>query len=83
MFAAGSEDVQRSYEHDHPVAGNGWMQVGSATIGIVERVDDYCATAFVYALAPQPVPRVDVATATVDLARASFESPDPMEQFLP
>jgi hypothetical protein len=83
MFPAADEVSRRSYEADHPVAGDGWMQVGSSTIGIVERVDDYCATAFVYALEPQPVPRVDVAVATADLTRAEFEAPDPMEHFLP
>ena len=83
MFADGDDDARRAYESDHPVAGEGWMQMGSATIGIVERVDDYCATAFVYAIEPQSVPRVEIAAAVADIARAEYEPRDAMEQFLP
>ena len=82
MFGAGDDDARRAYEADHPVAGDGWMQMGAATIGIVERVDDYCATAFVYAIEPQAVPRVDVAAAVADIGRAAFEPVDPMEAFI-
>jgi hypothetical protein len=41
--------------------------------GIAERVDDYCAAAFVYCTRPQPVTRVDVALATADLTRGPNE----------
>ena len=83
VFTEADDDVRRAYEADHPVAGEGWMQMGPTTIGIVERVDDYCATAFVYTIEPQAVPRVEVAHAVADLARAEWEPVDPMEQFLP
>jgi hypothetical protein len=82
MFGVGDDAARRAYEADHPVAGDGWTQMGSTTIGIVERVDDYCATAFVYAAEPQPVPRVDVAGAVADIGRAPFEPVDPMESFI-
>jgi len=82
VFAAGDDDAVRAYEVDHPVAGGGWSQMGSTTIGIVERVDDYCATAFVYTTQPQAVPRVDVAAAVADIGRAAFEPVDPMEAFM-
>jgi hypothetical protein len=49
--------------------------------GIAERVDDYCATAYLYCTEAQPVPRVDVAAATADLARLDYEAADPNEVF--
>ncbi len=54
---------------------------GVGTFAICERVDDYCATAFVYARDPQPVPRVDVTAAIADLERRSYEHADAMESF--
>ena len=72
-----------AYASTHPAAGAGWgMQPrpGLHAMGIAERVDDYCATAFVYCRWPQPVPRVDVASAVADLARRDYEEPDPMER---
>lgn len=82
VFPMGDDDAVRAYEADHPVAGDGWTQLGATTIGIVERVDDYCATAFVYATEPQAVPRVDVGGAVADIGRADFEPVDPMEAFM-
>ena len=43
----------------HPAAGAGWRfdpAPGLHAMGIAERVDDYCATAFVYCRRPQAVP---------------------------
>jgi hypothetical protein len=37
-------------------------------IGLVERADDYCATAYLYCRDPQTVPRVDLASAIADIA---------------
>ena len=62
------------------LAGNGWQRIGDAfTFGIVERVDDVCATAFVYCREPQTVSRVDLAGAVADIGRLSYETSDPME----
>jgi hypothetical protein len=47
--------------------------------GIAERVDDYCATAFVYCTEPQAVPRVDPAVATADIGRFAYEPFGPTE----
>jgi hypothetical protein len=85
VFLAGQEAELAAYEADHPVAGSGWVRPGSGILawGIVERSDDYCATAFVYCREPQPVPRLDVAAATRDISRLPFEKPDPMEPLIP
>ena len=48
--------------------------------GIAERVDDYCATAYVYCREPQPVPRLDVDAALADIERRDYEQPLPQEQ---
>jgi hypothetical protein len=52
--------------------GGGWYEHPEDSIydanALYEREDDYCATAFVYLTTPQPVPDVDVALATADLA---------------
>ena len=63
FFAAGQEAELAAYESTHPVAGEGWhrgLAPGMLAWGIAERVDDYCATAYVYCTEVQAVPRVDV-----------------------
>ena len=50
---------------------------GMLAWGIAERVDDYCATAYVYCLEPQPVPRLDVDAALADIERRDYEKPAP------
>jgi hypothetical protein len=50
--------------------------------GIAERVDDYCATAYVYCREPQPVPRLDMKQATADIARLDYEEAGPFERLL-
>ena len=52
---------------------------GIFTMGIAERVDDYCATAYVYCSEPQPVPRLDLASALANIERLPYETPHPME----
>jgi hypothetical protein len=67
------------------VAGSGWYEIGQGPLeafAICERQDDYCATAFVYCRDPQPVPRVDLARATADLARRDYETASPFETAL-
>jgi hypothetical protein len=71
-----------AFAASHPVAGRGWQKRGSATFGIHERVDDYCAAAFVYSVEPQAVPRVDISAALADIERRDYEVPLPMERFL-
>jgi hypothetical protein len=61
-----------------PLAGEGALQEESpeGTIhgGLVERVDDVCAAAFVYCRTPQPVPPVNVAAAVADLELLDYEA---------
>jgi hypothetical protein len=80
-FALGQEAEFEAYAEAHPAAGDGWLRTlpGLLAWGIAERVDDYCATAFVYCTEPQPVPRVDVAAATADIARFPYEPMGPTE----
>lgn len=70
------------YAATHPPAGGGWERNDPAFIarGIAERVDDYCATAFVYCMTPQPVPRVDVADAIADIGLRDWERRRPARQ---
>jgi hypothetical protein len=81
-FAPGQEAEFEAYARAHPVAGNGWLRDLSPALlawGIAERVDDYCATAFVYCAEAQAVPRVDPAVATADIARFPYEPMGPTE----
>lgn len=83
MFFPGQEDTFEEFASSHPVAGRGWWKVGPLLAsGIFERVDDYCATAFVYSTRPQPVPRVDVAAAVADVERCPYEEPTFMETLM-
>jgi len=74
--SGGQEAALEAYEKTNPVAGEGWMRdiPGLHAWGIAERVDDYCATAYVYCTRPQPVPRVDVAVAVADIERRPYET---------
>jgi hypothetical protein len=76
FFPAGQEAALEAYEKTNPVAGEGWirdMVPGLHAWGIAERVDDDCATAYVYCARPQPVPRVDVGGALADIERRPYE----------
>ncbi len=82
LFFAGQEDEFAAYQETNPVAGLGWAEDPAHGIigrGIAERVDDYCATAYVYCCEPQPVPLVDVAAATADIGRRDYEEASPFE----
>ena len=82
FFKAGKEAELEAYERDHPVAGAGWTYPSSPALlawGIAERVDDYCATSYVYCQTPQPVPRLDLAAAVADISRRPYEVAHPME----
>ncbi len=76
FFAPGEEEQLAAYERTNPVAGEGWRTDGPPGLlawGICERVDDYCATSYVYCREPQSVPAVDVAAATADVGRLDYE----------
>lgn len=83
-FPTGHDAGADAYFATNPPAGTGPVRnriPGVAAMSICERVDDYCASSFTYAHDPQLVPRVDVASATADLSRRSYERADPMESF--
>ena len=72
-------------EKKHPVAGQGWNVVKGDIVhawGIAERIDDYCAAAFVYCRTPQGVPRLDLDLALADIDRLEYEEANPMEMML-
>jgi hypothetical protein len=82
FFRPGQEAEMEAYERTNPVAGAGWARNPNPALlawGIAERVDDYCATAFVYCREPQPVPRVDVPAALADIGRRPYEQASPLE----
>lgn len=82
-FLDGQEEQLARYEETNPVAGAGWLRnlgPGLMAWGIAERVDDFCATAYVYCMDPQPVPRLDLEAALADIERRDFERPLPQEQ---
>ena len=81
-LAADQQAVKEEMEAAGLVAGSGWMQLGSPIaewFGICERQDDVCATAYVYCRDAQPVPRLDLESATADLARRRYEEASPFE----
>lgn len=83
FFLQGQEEEQAAYEKTNPVAGEGWVKGRPPLLawGICERVDDFCATAYVYCTRPQAVPRLDVAAATADVQRKDYEQAHPSEAF--
>jgi hypothetical protein len=84
-FAAGQEEQMEAYLGTNPPAGSGWSYRPSpavAGIGIAERVDDYCATSYIYCRRPQPVPRLDLAAAVADIGRLDYEQPTPLEMIM-
>ena len=85
FFGAGQENEMEAYVERNPLAGSGWHRLPPPGLvwGITERVDDYCATSFVYCRTPQPVPRLDTGAAVADIGRRDHEQPLPMEAFPP
>lgn len=78
MFQKGQEAALEAYMATHLPAGPGWARSDDkkeiVDLGtIVERRDDYCATAFVYCQHPQAVPRVDIESATRDIGLLPIE----------
>jgi hypothetical protein len=78
----GGDALRSRLEREQKLAGTGWYEFARGPLeafAICERQDDYCATAFVYCRDAQPVPRLDLASATADLARLPYEQPGPFE----
>ncbi len=85
LFLAGQEDAFERYARTNPVAGQGWARdpgPGVLAHGIAERVDDYCATAYVYCRTPQAVPRLNLSAALADIVRRPYEHAHPLEVML-
>jgi hypothetical protein len=81
FFPPGHEEQYRAFRDSHEACGFGWLEGRGSllALGMHERVDDYCAAAFLYCAEPQPVPRVDVRAATADIGRTTDERPHPFE----
>ena len=76
MVSPGQDALRDEVESAGVVAGTGWTHVGGRGVewfAIAERVDDYCATAFVALQRVQGVAPVDVAAAVADIGRAAYE----------
>ena len=87
-FVAFGEQQQREFDEfakSHQASGLGWDRNPSPRTlarGIFERVDDYCATSYVYCRSPQPVPRLDLGAALADIERRRYEEPSAMERWM-
>ena len=61
----------------YTLAGNGWARdiqgAPFSAFALAERRDDYCAVAFIYCRAPQPVSRLDINAATADIGLRAYE----------
>ncbi|MFM2077935.1 MAG: hypothetical protein RJA49_1825 [Actinomycetota bacterium] len=74
ILPPGSDAIKDEIDAHGIVAGGGWRHLDKPWgewFAVCERVDDYCATAYVYCLEPQAVPRVDIAAAVADIAAPS------------
>jgi hypothetical protein len=74
------EQQLEALEKKYQVAGDGWLVGGPQfegtpiyAFGIAERQDDYSAAAFVYCRDAQPVPRLNITAATIDLGLRKYE----------
>jgi hypothetical protein len=74
MFDVGQADEMARYRETHPAAGHGWVAVADTSFSIVERRDDYCATAYAYCAEPQPVRRYSTTNAIRNLALFEYEA---------
>lgn len=79
------EELER-YKATHlPVGGRDWVVSpdGKRLLNfLAERQDDYSATAFVYCRTPQAVPRLNIKSATANIARMSYEGLTPFEELM-
>jgi hypothetical protein len=82
VFPPGDDERLAALEAEGRPAGLGLARpkrVPGLAHGIVERVDDYCATAYTVCADAQPVPRLDIEAALEDIGRLAYEEPHPME----
>ena len=85
FFLAGQEDDMHAYLTSNPPAGSGWSyqpRPGIAGFGIAERVDDCCATSYLYCRQAQAVPHLDVPAALADIGRRTYERPSSTETMM-
>jgi hypothetical protein len=78
IFFPGQEPEFEAYEQTNPSAGRGWSTSpdgGLPAFGLAERVDDVCATSYVYCATPQTVRPVDSDVATADIGLLDYEPP--------
>jgi hypothetical protein len=70
-FREGDDNALARFKAEVTPAGDGWIEGALGgdvkAFTLYERSDDWCATGFAYCATPQPVSRVDVATAIADL----------------
>lgn len=84
-FGSGDEDAYRRFKDTHDAAGQGWIDdpvPGVIGFGLHERVDDYCATSYLYLRDVQAVPQADPAEVTADIERRDYEWPSRTESLL-
>lgn len=77
LLPPGSGATKEAIDAAGIVCGSGWRHIDrpwAEWFAVCERVDDYCATAYVYCCDVQSVPRVVVAEAIADVARVPFEA---------
>ena len=84
LFRKDEEQALAAFGRSNPPAGRGWDtdHPALAARGIAERVDDYCATAYLYCRRAQAVPRLDLDAALADIERLPYEEPLPSEHLL-
>jgi hypothetical protein len=82
LFLEGQDEAFAAYDESNPPAGAGWSKPsrGVLAMGIAERLDDVCATAYVYCREVQAVAPVDLALATAHIERLAYERPSATER---
>jgi hypothetical protein len=84
-IAAGEEHKADELKKSGKIAGRGLSLSPNPSLyatGIFERVDDYCATAFVYLKKPQSVSPLNLDTVISEIERLPYEKADSFEIML-
>jgi hypothetical protein len=74
-FGPGQDAERERFASTREVTPAGWHEIGGASFALSERSDDYCASSFVYRLAPHAVAPLDVDAALADIGRLPGEPP--------
>jgi hypothetical protein len=74
-FGPGQEAERERFAATREVTPAGWHEIAGASFALSERSDDYCASSFVYRLAPHAVAPLDVEEALADIGRRPDEPP--------